>query len=80
MNIPKQSELSPIITKLTVKEDRVDEFYKIVMNDMVETRKEPGSLRTDFMRDKEKKNVFYINDTFLNEAAIGAHMATPHFL
>jgi len=32
------------------------------------------------MRDKEKRNVFYINDIYMNKAAMEYHMTTPHFL
>jgi len=47
---------------------------------MVETRKEPGCLRTEFMRDRESKNTFYINDIYFNKAGLDFHMTTPHFL
>ena len=66
MNTPATSELVHIVFKATVKEELVEEFLKIIHNDMVETRKEQGNLRTEFMRDREKKNVFHIYDVYFN--------------
>ena len=79
MDTPLQSDLAHIVVKCKVKEDRVAEFIKIVNNDMVETRKEPGNLRTEFMRDKVEMNVFYLNEVYFGQAGLDAHFATPHF-
>jgi len=81
MNDPAQSDLCHIVFRATVKEDRIDEFLKITNNNLNETRRlESGNLRTELMRDKEKRNVFYINDIYMNKAAMEYHMTTPHFL
>jgi quinol monooxygenase YgiN len=54
------------VSSFTIKEDKVEEFLKHMNNDVNETRKEPGCVRSELMRSREKKNVFYINDTYMN--------------
>jgi quinol monooxygenase YgiN len=53
MNTPAQSDAYHVVFNCTVKPELVDEFMKIVTTDLVETRKEPGNLRTELMRDRE---------------------------
>jgi quinol monooxygenase YgiN len=79
MNYPKQSELQHLVFSCVCKEENVQEFIDLVNKNQVATRAEQGTLRCDFMRDKEQKNKFYINDIYLNEEAWATHQATPEF-
>ena len=79
MSDKPQSDLYHVVFRGTVKEDKIDEFLKVIHNDIVETRKEPGCLRTELMRDRDQRNKFYINDIYMNKAAFDYHMTTPHF-
>jgi len=79
MDYPLQSDAQTLVVSMTVKEDKVAEFIKLVNENQVATRKEPGVLRAEFMRDKEIKNKFYVNDVYRNQAAWDHHAATPEF-
>ena len=56
----KQSDAFHMIAKLTVVDDRLDEFHKIICNDAIESRKEPGCIRFDVSRDKEDKHIYHV--------------------
>ena len=79
MDYPKQSNLQHLVFNPKIKEEAVEEFIKLVNENQVATRKEPGVLRAEFMRDKEIKNKFYVNDVYRNQAAWDHHAATPEF-
>ena len=43
------------------------------------TRAEPGCIAYDLHRSDEKAGVFMFCETFASQAALDAHLATPHF-
>ena len=53
MDYPKQSEVQQLVFSAVCKEDKVADFIKLVNENQVATRAEPGVLRCEFMRDKE---------------------------
>lgn len=80
MDYPKQSELQHLVVSMVCKEECVQELIDLINANQVATRAEVGTLRCDFMRDKEQKNKFYVNDIYLNEQAWATHQATPEFI
>jgi quinol monooxygenase YgiN len=44
------------------------------------SRGEPGCLRFELGRDKERPDWFSISEVYVDEAAVQAHYESPHFL
>jgi autoinducer 2-degrading protein len=68
-----------IMVRLEVKPERVDDFLKLVLFNAAESRKEPGNLRFDVVRSVDEPNRFGLYEVYRDDAAIGAHQATPHY-
>ena len=65
----KQSESFHVILKCTAKEDRLDEFHKLVVNYAIVSRKEPECIRFDVCRDREDKCTYHVYELYTSEAA-----------
>jgi autoinducer 2-degrading protein len=71
--------MNMIIVRLEVKPDRVNDFLKLVTFNATESRKEPGNLRFDVVRSVDNPTLFRLYEVYRDEAAMGAHQATPHY-
>lgn len=71
----RQSDAFTRIVKLTVRPGRLDEFHKLIPTACTESRKEPGCIRWDLMRDRANKCVFHLYEVYADkENAFAAHM------
>lgn len=68
---------SGVIATFTVPTSKVAEFIEIAERDAVASRKEPGCIRFDVVQHDDTKFSFY--ELWATEAALSAHMRTPHF-
>ena len=50
--------------QLEIKEDRLEEFYKLMQEDAVQSRKEEGCLRFDLLRSQSADNKFTIYEAY----------------
>ena len=85
-NPPTLSTMSPppkpyaVHAKFSIKDDRRDEFIKIIQEDQRLTLKdEPGAIRFVVGEDKDEKNTFYLHEEYISEDAFNDHGKMPHF-
>eukprot|EP00746_Dinoflagellata_sp_MGD_P087078 gnl/MRDRNA2_/MRDRNA2_34561_c0_seq1.p1 gnl/MRDRNA2_/MRDRNA2_34561_c0~~gnl/MRDRNA2_/MRDRNA2_34561_c0_seq1.p1 ORF type:complete len:347 (-),score=89.45 gnl/MRDRNA2_/MRDRNA2_34561_c0_seq1:31-1071(-) len=67
-----------LMLEVDIKEDCVDEFVQVMTADASGSRREPGCLRFDLLRDKENTNKFITYEVFKSQEAIDAHRELPH--
>jgi len=68
-----------LVVSVEVKPDRVDEFLAAMKIDAEGSRKEPGCRRFDVLRDSSDPNKFLFYEAYVDDAAVSAHKAEPHF-
>lgn len=68
-----------LFAKLTVKPEQVDRFLKHLEVDVVGTRKEPGCVHFDVVRDEKTANVFYVYEVYRSRDAYAVHQKEAHF-
>mmetsp|Transcript_8295 Transcript_8295/g.13458 ORF Transcript_8295/g.13458 Transcript_8295/m.13458 type:complete len:108 (+) Transcript_8295:138-461(+) len=68
-----------IVVSVTIEPSRIDDFLKVLHQDAVESRKEPGCLGFDFLQDCESNNKFKFYEVYKDAAAIEFHKQTPHY-
>lgn len=69
-----------IMAILTARPGKADELKALLDGMVAPCRAEPGNLRWDIWRDQADPNRFALDELYLDNAAIAAHRATPHFL
>ena len=77
---PRMAATQPgvaIIVEADIKEDRVDEFIKVIEADAKGSRDEPGCLRFDVLRASDTKFFFY--EAYVDADAVDVHKGMPHF-
>jgi len=62
-----------------VKPECVDAFIRITTYNHENSRKEPGNVRFDVLRDNKEPNKFVLYEVFENEEAAAAHKQTEHY-
>ncbi|MGB4292745.1 MAG: antibiotic biosynthesis monooxygenase [Bacteroidales bacterium] len=62
-----------------VKPDMVDAFIKASTANHLESVKEPGNLRFDFLQQADDPCRFMIYEAYESEEAAAAHKNTPHY-
>lgn len=67
------------MVNIIVKPGQVDEFLDAFRINFEGTRKEPGNLRFDVLRDPENTDRFMVYEVFQSDAALDAHRKTPHY-
>lgn len=67
------------MVRIEVQPDQIDEFLAAFRVNYEGTRKEPGNLRFDVLRDPEQFNLFFIYEVFSSPAALEEHRNTPHY-
>jgi autoinducer 2-degrading protein len=73
----KQGEAITVVVKVTIKEDRLEEFLQVMMVDVEGSRQEPGCLRFDLLRASSNKFFFY--EAYINKDAVDFHKTQPHY-
>jgi autoinducer 2-degrading protein len=63
-----------------VKPEAVEDFIKASLSNHLESVKEPGNLRFDFIRQSDDPYRFMFYEAFESEEAAAAHKNTPHYL
>ena len=69
-----------ILVQLKVKEDRIEEFLKITLNNAENARKEAGCLRFDVHRNEVETNRFIFYEVYRKPEDHKAHQETAHYL
>eukprot|EP00320_Phaeocystis_rex_P001435 CAMPEP_0119067094 /NCGR_PEP_ID=MMETSP1178-20130426/9440_1 /TAXON_ID=33656 /ORGANISM="unid sp, Strain CCMP2000" /LENGTH=101 /DNA_ID=CAMNT_0007048729 /DNA_START=78 /DNA_END=383 /DNA_ORIENTATION=+ len=65
--------------QVTVPEDKIEEFLKVMETDCLESRKEEGCTRFDVLRDKANPAVFYFYEAYVSADAAALHKTLPHY-
>eukprot|EP00933_Yihiella_yeosuensis_P060499 TRINITY_DN63256_c0_g1_i1.p1 TRINITY_DN63256_c0_g1~~TRINITY_DN63256_c0_g1_i1.p1 ORF type:complete len:104 (-),score=28.33 TRINITY_DN63256_c0_g1_i1:232-543(-) len=68
-----------IFVSFEVKPDSLEEFKKIMGVDATETRKEPGCLRFDLLREKDSDTKYSLYEIYKDQAAMDHHVTTEHY-
>lgn len=63
-----------------VKPEAVDEFILASTENRLESVKEPGNLRFDFVQQADDPCRFMLYEAYISEEASLAHKSTPHYL
>ena len=62
-----------------VKPECVDAFIEITTYNHENSRREPGNVRFDVLRDNKDPNKFLLYEVYENEDAAAAHKLTEHY-
>src|SRR5512133_2770623 len=65
---------------ITVKPEYVGEFIVATVINHLETLKEPGNLRFDFIRYVDDPHNFMLYEVVRSEDAVAEHKETPHYI
>ena len=66
--------------KVRVKPDMHEKFLKAIEVDALGSeRDEPGCCRFNVLKDDNDPNVYYFYEVYVDEAAVEAHRAAPHY-
>lgn len=68
-----------MLVEINIKEGKEQEFLDVFERNHIGTRKEPGNLRFDVLRDPEIRTRFYAYEVYVNEQALEEHRKTPHY-
>lgn len=68
-----------ILLTVTVKPECVDDFVKVAMANVENSRKEPGVLAFDLVRSKDDPAEFYIVEVYTSPEDHGSHRETEHY-
>ena len=63
-----------------VKPDAVQSFIKVTIDNHLESVKEPGNLRFDFVQQADDPNRFMLYEAYESEEAAADHKNTPHYI
>lgn len=76
--MPVTTEM-PVLAVLTAKANKVEEL-KAALSALVEpTRQEPGNLEYSLFQLRQTPHVFYVRETWRDQAALEHHVSLPHF-
>lgn len=68
-----------ITALLAAKPGKRDELKALLAGMVTPSRGEPGNLRWDIWQDQADANRFVLDELYVDNAAVTAHRATPHF-
>ncbi|MEG3175555.1 putative quinol monooxygenase [Sphingomonas sp. RB3P16] len=68
-----------IVAFITVKPDADEAFIAAARICVAASRAEPGVLHYDLWRETEGAQRFVFNELYVDDAAVGQHMASDHF-
>ena len=63
-----------------VKENFVEEFIKVSIENHIQSVKESGNLRFDILQDADNPTKFVLYEAYESEATVAAHKETAHYL
>lgn len=68
-----------VVAVLTARSGAADRL-RILLDGMLDSsRAEPGNLRYDLWQDQSELSRFFLDELYVDGAAVAAHRATPHF-
>ena len=62
-----------VVVQATIEPNRMAEFLELIKTNAEETRKEPGCLRFDVLRNQESPNEFFFYELYTGPSAIDYH-------
>lgn len=65
---------------LTAKPGKTADLEALIKDMIAPCRAEPGNLRWDVWQDQDDPTRFVLDELYVDEAAVKAHRASPHFL
>jgi len=68
-----------VIVQAEIQPDRMNEFLAMIELNAKESRKEPGCMRFDVLRDQSQENKFFFYELYQGPEAIDYHKAQPHY-
>lgn len=68
-----------VVALLTARADAADRLRALLDGMLAPSRAEPGNLRYDLWQDQSAPNRFFLDELYVDAAAVAAHRATPHF-
>ena len=69
-----------LVVPLKVKPEMREKFLAAALEDSTcSVRDEPGCLRFDVLQDNSDPNRFFFYEFYVDEAAVDAHRAAPHY-
>merc|ERR1712157_518591 len=68
-----------VVVEAEIKEDRMDEFLKMVENNAVNSRKEEGNIRFDVLKVKDTTNKFMFYEVYKDKDAVAFHKTQDHY-
>ena len=69
-----------LMVQMEVRPGRREEFLTgMAANAEASVRDEPGCLRFDVLQDNSDPNKFFFYEVYLDESAVEAHRASPHY-
>lgn len=68
-----------IVAVLAAREGKAAELEAMLAQLAVASRAEPGNLRWDVWRDQGEPSRFVLDELYVDNAAVAAHRASPHF-
>ncbi|AYV47479.1 antibiotic biosynthesis monooxygenase [Caulobacter flavus] len=68
-----------IVAILAAREGRADQLEAMLADLAIASRAEPGNLRWDVWRDQADPTRFVLDELYIDNAAVAAHRASPHF-
>lgn len=73
--------MQALVVELRVKPEHVQAFARAIeVNARASREAEPGCRQFDVCRDPADEQLFFLYELYDDEAAIQAHLRTPHFL
>lgn len=68
-----------IMATLLARAGKDEELEALLFGMAPHCRMEPGNLRWDVWRDQAKADRYVLDELYVDNAAVAAHRATPHF-
>ncbi len=68
-----------IIAVLIARPGKADALRALLDGMLAPSRSEPGNLRYDLWQDQADPTCFALDELYLDDDAVAAHRATPHF-
>lgn len=67
------------VVSVDVKPECISAFVDATRYNHVNSRREPGNVRFDVLRDRNDPNKFILYEVYVDEAAAAAHKETHHY-
>ena len=64
---------------LTVKPELIDQFIEVTLDNVRNSKQEPGNLRFDFFQQADDSTRFVLTEIYESEEAAGRHKDTAHY-